>query len=685
MNTNVTRLLMIMLALSLLTGAAGATPSDLALRQGGAPQVVSYQGQVTVGGEHYDGTGYFKLAVVDGAGSTTHWSNDGTSTGGGEPTESVPLSVDDGLLNVLLGDTTLSGMSAPLTATAFEGTDRYLRVWFSETGAVGTFTQLTPDQRIAATPYALQAEDARNAWALNGNSGTDPSTDFLGTTDVTSLTLTVNNTASLRLTPGKLDGSGIPNVIGGSASNVIDTLNKGSVIGGGGYPGEPNHITADYATIGGGRGNEAGTHDATVGGGRGNAATADSSTVGGGHDNTAGGYTATVPGGNQNLAQEDYSLAAGRRAQAIHVGAFVWADSTNADFTSASDDEFAVRAGGGVRLETDGAGATVDGHTLLDTHGEAYIIVEVTADPVVNGQNLLAAYAEAKTLTPHGQSLSTSNRAVVLLPPGQYDLQTTTLALDAEYVDLEGLSADRDKQHIHGTTVVTDTGVISQTANDVRLANLFVEITRDSGDITPSKPAAYFPEGDETTTVIRNCHFKAVDETYAYSMRTDIEYPGTYEQVTGYTRAFGTGAAASGTFTDCTGGDASFGGDQGTASGTFTNCTGGDASFGGGRATASGTFTGCNGGMWSFGGDGTASGTFTDCTGEFGSFGGNGGTASGTFTRCTGGESAFGGGSGGTAAGGVFRYCIGDTDSFTTSGSPAPVHLYSIKDGVAYP
>jgi len=352
---------------------------------------------------------------------------------------------------------------------------------------------------------------------------------------VTNLTLAVNNTTILRLTPGKLDGSGIPNVIGGSASNVISATKKGSVIGGGGYPGELNRITADYATIGGGRGNQAAIHDATVGGGRGNAATADSSTVGSGHNNTAGGYAVTVPGGNQNRAEGATSFAAGRRAQALHDGAFVWADDTNDDFPSTAEDEFAVRAGGGVRLETGGAGATLDGHTLLDTPGEAHIIIDVTADPLINGQNLLAAYAEAAALTPHGQPLSTTNRAVVFLPPGQYDLVTSTLALDAEYVDVEGLSADREKQHIYGTTAVTNIGVITQSANDVHLANLFVEITRDSGGVNydASDPAAYSLEGDETVTVIRNCHFKAVDQNHAWLMRVGIAYPGTYEQVRG--------------------------------------------------------------------------------------------------------------------------------------------------------
>jgi hypothetical protein len=488
----------VVLAVVSLIRAGPSTGPDL---QAGAPTVVSYQGKVTVDDSPYDGTGYFKFAVVDAAGATTYWSNDGTSTGGGKPTAAVPLDVNNGLFTVLLGDTDLSGMSAPLTPAAFAGPDRYLRVWFSETGVVDTFTQLSPDRRIAAAPYALQAEAAKNA--------------------------------------------------------------------------------------------------------------ADADTVDG-----------------------------------QHASAFV------------------------PRL------------------GEAYVVVEVTADPATNGDNLLNAYAEAAALTPHGQLLSTTNRAVVLLPPGQYDLGTDPLVLDAEYVDLEGLSEDREKQHIYGTPPMTNTGVISQSANDVHLINLFVEITRASGGVNTdaSDPAAYFPEGDETATVIRNCHFKAADEGHAWSMRIRIAYPGTYEQVRGYTYAFGGRyGTASGTFIDCTGGDRAFAGDHGTASGTFTNCVGGLDAFGGWGGTASGTFTNCTGGESAFGGgSGSASGTFNNCTGGDHAFGGGWqGTANGTFTHCTGGYRAFAGSSG-ESNGGVFRYCTGGMGSFPNYGTPEPVLLYCIEDGTEY-
>jgi hypothetical protein len=70
-----------LLSVAVLVGASPLARPNL---QGGAPTVVSHQGQVMVDGEAYDGTGYFKFAVVNAAGDTTYWSNDGTLTGLGD-------------------------------------------------------------------------------------------------------------------------------------------------------------------------------------------------------------------------------------------------------------------------------------------------------------------------------------------------------------------------------------------------------------------------------------------------------------------------------------------------------------------------------------------------------------------------------------------------------------------------
>lgn len=81
-------------------------------------------------------------------------------------------------------------------------------------------------------------------------------------------------------------------------------------------------------------------------------------TIGGGDGNSATGNYATVPGGQNNSAAS-YSMAAGRRAKAVNTGSFVWADSTNADFSSTVDNQFAIRAANGQFIANDAGGAKV--------------------------------------------------------------------------------------------------------------------------------------------------------------------------------------------------------------------------------------------------------------------------------------------------------------------------------------
>ena len=60
------------------------------------PQLINYQGRVAVGKVNFDGPGQFKFALADAGGTTTLWSNDGTSTAGSEPVAAVTLVVTGG-------------------------------------------------------------------------------------------------------------------------------------------------------------------------------------------------------------------------------------------------------------------------------------------------------------------------------------------------------------------------------------------------------------------------------------------------------------------------------------------------------------------------------------------------------------------------------------------------------------
>ena len=134
---------------------AAATPAIMAQ----VPQFLNYQGRVRVSGADFTGTGQFKFAMVSSSGGTTYWSNDGTSTSGGQPASAVSLAVQGGLYQVLLGDATLPNMTV-LPPAVFQNSGTALRVWFSD--GVNGWQQLTPDQRVAAVGYAMMADNIKD-------------------------------------------------------------------------------------------------------------------------------------------------------------------------------------------------------------------------------------------------------------------------------------------------------------------------------------------------------------------------------------------------------------------------------------------------------------------------------------------------------------------------------------------
>ena len=163
---------------------------------------------------------------------------------------------------------------------------------------------------------------------------------------------------------GEDDGAGrVPRGTGSTVGGGFGNRSLGalSTIGGG-----VRNRTLDFEdTIGGGTLNVADGAEATVGGGYVNEAIAPYATVSGGGNNRASGRAATIPGGRQNIAGGEYSLAAGRQAQANHDGTFVWADSSDAPFAPTGADQFLIGAAGGVGIGT----TTIDSGTMLQVAG----------------------------------------------------------------------------------------------------------------------------------------------------------------------------------------------------------------------------------------------------------------------------------------------------------------------------
>jgi hypothetical protein len=142
-------------------------------------------------------------------------------------------------------------------------------------------------------------------------------------------------------------------LIAGGINNIVD--GNATVVSGG----SENNSSGDHGFIGGGQGNLTSGYGAVVSGGVGNHATADYS---------------VVPGGNQNLASGPYGFAAGNRAQALHQGSFVWADSQAAVSASTGSDQFLVRARGGMGIGTASPQAqlNVNGTTRIDAANVGY-------------------------------------------------------------------------------------------------------------------------------------------------------------------------------------------------------------------------------------------------------------------------------------------------------------------------
>lgn len=322
------------------------------------PETMSYQGKLTNNaGEPVEDSDYeliFSIYDVD-AGGTALW----TEFHG-------PVATANGIFNVILGNNTPLDIAfdkqywlgitvtpgseltprIPLTSTAYSLNARTVSDGaitspkIMEGQVVKSINTLRDDitlgegANVTITPsdntLIIAATGGVTGWELSGNAGTDAGINFLGTTDDMPLNLKVNNFRVLKLESAGSDC----NIIGGFGGNWVAADIGGATISGGGSESFVNSITNNFGAIGGGR------------------------------SNTVSGEFGTVAGGFGNTAQGDYSFAAGRRAKANHTGAFVWGDSTDADVTSTLQDQFIVRANGGVRLFTGAGGLFLSANTI---------------------------------------------------------------------------------------------------------------------------------------------------------------------------------------------------------------------------------------------------------------------------------------------------------------------------------
>jgi trimeric autotransporter adhesin len=356
----------------------------------------TYQGFLSLGGNAVTSpTCDFEFGLF----STT---TGGTALGGGAIERTV--SVSSGVFTAQLD------FGTPV----FDGQDRYLEIGVlcPSNGGNGPYTLLSPRSPITPTPYAMHSINANELVALRVQyNATSPnliggfSGNSVGAT-VVGATIGGGGTNTIG-TPNVANGNyatvsgGSSNTAGGAASVVGGgegnaALSLDSVVAGGSqntaneqfstvvggfqnYAGGPasfvgggrgNRAMATFATIAGGGPSDVGTPTTTnniatddyttIGGGgsnqagdaAGTATDATYATVGGGENNTASGSHSMIPGGLNNTASGNSSFAAGNNAQAVHDGAFVWADSTGGLLSSTGTNQFIARASSGFFLYT---------------------------------------------------------------------------------------------------------------------------------------------------------------------------------------------------------------------------------------------------------------------------------------------------------------------------------------------
>jgi len=146
-------------------------------------------------------------------------------------------------------------------------------------------------------------------------------------------------------------------IAGGSANIIFPSIaGDGNFIGAGN-----NNITqtnGGFNVLVGGQNNTINTNGAGdtdaiqvfLGGGSGNNISAALASIAGGSFNSISARYGAIPGGANNVVSGQYGFAAGRRAKAVNQGAFVLADSQNADQSSSTTDEYTARFQNGFRI-----------------------------------------------------------------------------------------------------------------------------------------------------------------------------------------------------------------------------------------------------------------------------------------------------------------------------------------------
>ena len=312
------------------------------------------------------------------------------------------------------------------------------------------------------------------AWALTGNAGTTPGTNYVGTSDSQALHLYVNGGTDNSLvlnTNGSIQhsvggdargtdavdlqlsriassevASGIWSTIGGGRRNQSSA--EATTVAGG----NNNEATAPYTSVGGGRSNTASLDDATISGGRSNEASGENSTVGGGYSNQATSTNTTVSGGRGNQATGSQATIAGGRDNRAGANVAVVSGGRNNEALGAG-----TAVGGGIQNVVEGDMSVIPGGrglTLDPTASESFGFLGNTG-----GNDM--SIAEANTATFGNVDLLLANNDSAASQLRFYEANSTTGAFPngTNYTSFEAGAQIADINYILPITTTASTSV----------------------------------------------------------------------------------------------------------------------------------------------------------------------------------------------------------------------------------
>jgi hypothetical protein len=182
--------------------------------------ILTYQGAIYVDNEPFNGTGLFKLVIVNESGDSL-WSNDESSSSGSEPNGDVAVALDQGFFDVLLGDTSIPGM-AEMNPAIFTADEKlYLRTWFSD-GEHG-FEEMTPAIQLTTSTFAINSQFLR---------GYSPDDFFLNSSQITSSQIAAGAVTSTAIAGGAVGTTQIAdNSITGNKITAFSNNNTNFTVG----------------------------------------------------------------------------------------------------------------------------------------------------------------------------------------------------------------------------------------------------------------------------------------------------------------------------------------------------------------------------------------------------------------------------------------------------------------------